>query len=82
MPKHDQTIAGLEALAPPINIEDRKRAEEALRDREHSWRSLTQTLPQLVWTATPDGACDYHSLVGAGWICYAALSVSLLSISN
>src|SRR5262245_39300069 len=38
-----------------------KLAEEALRESEHRWRSLTETLPQLVWTATPDGACDYFS---------------------
>src|SRR5712671_5040100 len=25
------------------------------------WRSLTEALPQLVWAATPDGACDYFS---------------------
>src|SRR5262245_44730398 len=38
-----------------------KLAEEALRESEHRWRSLTETLPQLVSTATPDGACDYFS---------------------
>ena len=25
------------------------------------WRSLTEALPQLVWAASPDGACDYFS---------------------
>ncbi len=34
---------------------------EALRKGEQRWRSLTEALPQLVWTATPDGACDYFS---------------------
>src|SRR5205823_4452885 len=43
------------------DVTDRKRAEEALRESEHRWRSLTEALPQLVWTATPDGACDYFS---------------------
>jgi two-component system, sensor histidine kinase and response regulator len=43
------------------DITDRKRAEEKLRESEHRWRSLTEALPQLVWTATPDGACDYFS---------------------
>jgi PAS domain S-box-containing protein len=38
-----------------------KLAEEALRVNEHRWRSLTEALPQLVWSATPDGACDYFS---------------------
>jgi len=31
-----------------------KLAEEALRESEHRWRSLTEALPQLVWSATPD----------------------------
>jgi len=57
------------------------RAEQGLRESEQRWRSLTEALPQLVWTATPDGACDYFStqwtqhtgvpgsdLVGRGWL--------------
>jgi PAS domain S-box-containing protein len=28
---------------------------------EQRWRSLTEALPQLVWSALPDGACDYFS---------------------
>jgi two-component system sensor histidine kinase/response regulator len=39
----------------------RRRTEEALRESEQRWRSLTEALPQLVWSATPDGACDYFS---------------------
>jgi PAS domain S-box-containing protein len=38
-----------------------KLAEEALRESEQRWRTLTETLPQLVWSALPDGACDYFS---------------------
>src|SRR5215467_4985150 len=40
---------------------ERLQAEERLRESEQRWRSLTETLPQLVWSATPDGACDYFS---------------------
>ena len=40
---------------------ERSGAEEALRESEHRWRSLTEALPQLVWTAAPDGSCDYFS---------------------
>jgi PAS domain S-box-containing protein len=40
---------------------ERRIAEETLRESEQRWRSLTEALPQLVWSATPDGACDYFS---------------------
>src|SRR5580704_176064 len=36
-------------------------ADDALRESEERWRSLTDALPQLVWSAGPDGACDYFS---------------------
>jgi PAS domain S-box-containing protein len=39
----------------------RKRAENRLRDSEQRWHGLTEALPQLVWGATSDGACDYFS---------------------
>jgi PAS domain S-box-containing protein len=44
-----------------IDITHLKRAQEALRESEQRWRSLTEALPQLVWSAVPDGACDYFS---------------------
>ena len=43
------------------DITRQRRTEEALRESEQRWRSLTEALPQLVWSATPDGACDYFS---------------------
>src|SRR5882724_9344518 len=39
----------------------RRRAEEALRESEQRWRSLTEALAQLVWGAHPDVWCDYFS---------------------
>jgi two-component system, sensor histidine kinase and response regulator len=49
------------AIAVVQDISERKRLEDALREGEYRWRSLTEALPQLVWTATPDGSCDYFS---------------------
>ncbi len=51
----------------------RRRAEEALRESEQQWRSLTEALPQLVWGARPDGVCDYFS---AQWTNYTGVAES------
>src|SRR6201982_1334538 len=44
-----------------LDMTHQRQAEERLRESEQRWRSLTETLPQLVWSATPDGTCDYFS---------------------
>ena len=41
------------------DIDDRRRAEEALRDSERRFRFLAESIPQMVWTARPDGFIDY-----------------------
>src|SRR5580704_13180618 len=51
----------------------RRRAEEALRESEQRWRNLTEALPQLVWGAGPDGACDYFS---TQWTTYTGIPES------
>ena len=40
---------------------DRRFAAQTLELERKRWRSLPEALPQLVWAATPDGACDYFS---------------------
>jgi len=41
------------------DIDDRKQAEEALRMRELNLRQITETIPEMLWSASPDGAIDY-----------------------
>jgi PAS domain S-box-containing protein len=53
----------------------RKRAENRLRESEQRWRGLTEALPQLVWGATSDGACDYFS---TQWTDYTGIPESEL----
>jgi PAS domain S-box-containing protein len=41
------------------DIDERKRSEDALRASELNLRQLTETIPEMLWSATPDGAIDY-----------------------
>lgn len=42
-----------------VDIDDRKRREEGLRESEISLRQLTETIPEMLWSATPNGMIDY-----------------------
>lgn len=39
----------------------RRRADAALRQSEQRWRTMAETLPNLLWTDLPDGQCDWLS---------------------
>ena len=41
------------------DIDDRKHAEDALRQSESQFRLLVDTIPALVWRGTAEGALDY-----------------------
>jgi PAS domain S-box-containing protein len=62
------------------DIEDLKRTEEAVRTSEWRLRQLTETIPQMLWSATPTGSIDYcntrlldytgfsaDEVMGSGW---------------
>jgi PAS domain S-box-containing protein len=64
-----------------IDIEDRKRAEESLRQRERDLTMIVETMPGLVWCAAPNGELNYvnqrildyigtnlQALAQAGWL--------------
>jgi PAS domain S-box-containing protein len=53
---------GQEAILATVrDISERKQAEEALRRSEEWFRTLADAMPQLVWTAEPDGRVDYYN---------------------
>ena len=62
------------------DITDSKRAEQKLRESELNLRQMTETIPEMLWSATPDGAIDYcnnrlldytglsaEDIMGNGW---------------
>jgi PAS domain S-box-containing protein len=44
-----------------VDVDDRQKAEEALRRRELQLRLLIDAIPALVWCATPDGEPSYFN---------------------
>lgn len=44
-----------------IDIDDRKRAEESLRESTRSFKLTIDTIPALAWSARPDGSAEFFS---------------------
>ncbi len=56
-PETTEALAsGADLIAQGI---ERKHAEDKLRNSERSLRQLTETIPQMLWSASADGAIDY-----------------------
>ena len=63
------------------DISERRRAEKELRESELNLRQMTETIPEMLWSASPDGAVEYGNarvlaytglsageLMGNGWL--------------
>src|SRR5262245_10519228 len=53
------------------DIDDRKKAEDALRASERNMSLIVNTLPTFAWTARPDGYCDFFN---QRWLNYTGMT--------
>jgi two-component system sensor histidine kinase/response regulator len=74
-------LTALRAVTRMVVRSVRERRRRADHEEQTRWRQVLEALPQLVWTATPDGLADYFSpqgstltgmrpdaLLGWGWL--------------
>lgn len=59
-----------------VDIEERKRAEQALESRERDLRVAINTMPVLAWSTNPDGTADFFN---EHFLNYTGLSAKLAS---
>lgn len=48
-------------LGVNTDVSDQLKAEAALRDSEARFRTLSDTMPQMIWSTLPDGFHDYYN---------------------
>src|ERR671932_718116 len=58
-PLRDEAGRTLYWFGTNTDISDIRRMEESLRESERRFRQLADAMPQIVWTAGPDGQIDY-----------------------
>lgn len=59
VPDKEGKLRGFSILTHDIT--ERKQTRELLQDSERSLRLLADAMPQMVWTARPDGQLDYYN---------------------
>lgn len=62
----------LKLMGTVMDVTERVKAEEALRQSEAHLRRVIDTIPGLVWSARPDGYVEYHN---QPWMDYTGLTV-------
>ena len=64
----DNIIEG--AVITFVDISSMKKAQEELNESESRFRTIAESLPQLVWTCLPDGSFDY---LGPQWVSFTGI---------
>lgn len=60
-PVVDDTGAVEGAVVLQIDITDQVQSRQALQASEARFRTITDAMPQMVWSTTPDGSADYFN---------------------
>jgi PAS domain S-box-containing protein len=55
----DGTVAGFFVLV--LDITERHKTEDALRESEHRFRHMANNAPMMIWVTEPDGTCSFLS---------------------
>jgi len=72
-PLRDESGAVIFLVPSAIVVTEQKRAQEALRASEAEFRTLAESLPQIVWVAQPNGSVIYRN---KHWMDYTGLSLA------
>ncbi len=75
VPVWDESGRVVRRFGTATDIDDRMRAEEAVRASEERFRFLAESIPHIVWTARPDGFREYAS---SRFLGYLGLSPELM----
>jgi PAS domain S-box-containing protein len=69
---HYVSLGGRSAAVIYQNVTEKRLAEIALRESEARLRQLADAMPQIVWTAKPDGSLDYYN---QRWLEYTGMNL-------
>ncbi|GHO60321.1 PAS domain-containing protein [Ktedonobacter robiniae] len=72
MPVRDETGQIIKWFGTSTDIEEKKQAEQQLKESRESLHVLAETVPQLVWVRRPDGL---HEYVNQRWGDYTGLTL-------
>jgi PAS domain S-box-containing protein len=66
-------------ITTAFDLTERKKTEKMLAESEQKFRTIAESMPQIVWTATPDGLLDYMNSQGTTFAGIKATAEHLLN---